>query len=69
MATPLHALIPYGSSREPGLILATPGGHIRYWDSLGIGLAGGENYNSLTLDLADEERVTTLTRADVSPRT
>lgn len=66
MATPLHALVPYGSSREPGLILVTPGGHVRFWDSLGIGLAGGEHYTTITLDLVEDERVTTLTRADVS---
>lgn len=66
MATPLHALVPYGPSREPGLFLITPGGHIRFWDSLGIGLAGGDHYSSSSLDLADDERVTTLTRADVS---
>ncbi|KAH8107113.1 Non-repetitive/WGA-negative nucleoporin C-terminal-domain-containing protein [Cristinia sonorae] len=64
MATPLHALVPYGSSREPGLILATPGGHVRFWDSLGSGLAGGDHFSSLSLELADDERVTTLTRAD-----
>lgn len=66
MATPLHALVPYGSSREPGLILVTSGGHVRFWDSVGIGLAGGDHYSTLSLELPDEERVTTLTRADVS---
>ncbi|TCD68905.1 hypothetical protein EIP91_009455 [Steccherinum ochraceum] len=64
MATPLHALVPYGSSREPGLILVTSGGHVRFWDSVGIGLAGGDHYSTLSLELPDEERVTTLTRAD-----
>lgn len=66
MSTPLHALVPYGPTREPGLILVTPGGHVRFWDSLGIGLAGGDHFSSLSLDLADDERVSTLTRADVS---
>ncbi|THH33962.1 hypothetical protein EUX98_g282 [Antrodiella citrinella] len=64
MSTPLHALVPHGPSREPGLILVTPGGNVRFWDSLGIGLAGGDHFTPLSLELVDEERVTTLTRAD-----
>lgn len=66
MDTPLHGLIPYGPSREPGLILASAGGTIHFWDSLGMGLAGGERAFKVSLGLAQDERVTTLTRADVS---
>ncbi len=62
---PLHVLVPFVKTREPGLILISPLGEIRYWDSIGIGLAGGENYITLHLDLAEDESVTTLTRADV----
>ncbi|KAL4265228.1 nucleoporin Nup133 family protein [Pleurotus pulmonarius] len=61
---PLHVLVPLVKTREPGLILISPLGEIRYWDSIGIGLAGGENYVTLHLDLAEDESVTTLTRAD-----
>ncbi|KAI0341587.1 hypothetical protein BDW22DRAFT_1358408 [Trametopsis cervina] len=65
MANPLHALIPYGTAREPGLILASPGGKIHCWDSLGMGLAGGERAFKADLELSsDYEQVTTLTRAD-----
>ena len=67
MDTALHALVPYGPTREPGLILLSPGGVLHFWDSLAMGLAGGEpsSYSSLPLDV--EERATTLTRADVRP--
>ena len=65
MDTPLHGLIPYGPSREPGLVLASPGGLIYFWDSLGMGLAGGERAFKAALELTQDERVTTLTRADV----
>ncbi|KAG9226276.1 hypothetical protein CCMSSC00406_0003155 [Pleurotus cornucopiae] len=61
---PLHVLVPFVKTREPGLILISPLGEIRYWDSIGIGLAGGENYVTLHLDLSEDESVTTLTRAD-----
>ncbi|CCM02415.1 uncharacterized protein FIBRA_04513 [Fibroporia radiculosa] len=64
MATPFHALVPYGSSREPGLIVSSPTGEVRFWDGLGMGLAGGDNFLVMSLDLEREERVTTLTRAD-----
>ncbi|KAI0797979.1 hypothetical protein C8Q75DRAFT_801881 [Abortiporus biennis] len=64
LTTPFHALVPYGNSREPGLILMSSSGHIRFWDSLGMGLAGGEHYVSLNLGLQDQELATNLTRAD-----
>lgn len=64
---PLHALVPQGFSREPGLILVSAGGFIRFWDSIGIGLAGGENYSASQLDDIDrDEEVTNLLRTDVS---
>ncbi|KAF8654069.1 hypothetical protein AX16_003602 [Volvariella volvacea WC 439] len=61
---PFHALVPYGPSREPGLILISPTGFIRLWDSIGIGLAGGENYTTSELELQDGELVTNLVRAN-----
>ncbi|KAJ3516620.1 hypothetical protein NLJ89_g1011 [Agrocybe chaxingu] len=64
---PFHALVPQGPSREPGLILVSPDGKIRFWDSIGIGLAGGENFNASQLDdMEYDEEVTNLIRADVS---
>lgn len=65
---PLHALVPQGPSREPGLMLVSAGGNIRFWESIGIGLAGGENYSVSQLDdIEHEEEITNLLRADVSP--
>lgn len=64
---PFHALVPQGSSREPGLILVSVGGKIRFWESIGIGLAGGDNFNASMLeDMEYDEEVTNLVRADVS---
>ena len=65
MATPFHALVPYGASREPGLILMTSTGQIRFWDGLAMGLAGGKNYSKSSLDFGEDELVTSLIRADV----
>ncbi|KAF5381087.1 hypothetical protein D9615_003993 [Tricholomella constricta] len=61
---PFHALIPYGSSREPGLILAAQDGSIRFWDSIGIGLAGGDHFTTIKLNLSQGESVTNLVRSD-----
>ena len=44
----------------------TSTGQIRFWDGLGMGLAGGTNYSKSSLELGEDELVTTLTRADVS---
>lgn len=64
MDTALHALVPYGPTREPGLILLSPGGILHFWDSLAMGLAGGEPSSHSSLPLNVDERVTTLRRAD-----
>ncbi|KAH9484254.1 Nucleoporin nup132 [Psilocybe cubensis] len=62
---PFHALVPQGSSREPGLILVSVTGQIRFWDSIGIGLAGGDNYISSQVENMNyEEEVTNLIRVD-----
>jgi nuclear pore complex protein Nup133 len=63
---PYHALVPYGPSREPGLILLSVKGEFRFWDSIGIGLAGGEHYSSTLLDLVGSEYISNFIRADVS---
>ncbi|KAJ3533367.1 hypothetical protein NM688_g7291 [Phlebia brevispora] len=64
MDTPFHALVPFGSAREPGLILISPEGQVHFWDSLGMGLAGGTHSSKSSLGLNEEERVTAFTRAD-----
>lgn len=64
--SPFHALVPHGSSREPGLILVSSTGQIRFWDSISIGLAGGDRYDISSLDFVDEDdHVTALVRSDV----
>ncbi|KAI0670336.1 Non-repetitive/WGA-negative nucleoporin C-terminal-domain-containing protein [Trametes maxima] len=64
MATPFHALVPFGTQREPGLIICSNIGQIRFWDSIGMGLAGGDNFSFSLLDLVEGENVTNLVRAD-----
>lgn len=65
MATPFHALVPFGSQREPGLIVCSNIGQVRFWDSIGMGLAGGDNFSFSVLSLVEGENVTNLVRADV----
>ncbi|EIW51716.1 uncharacterized protein TRAVEDRAFT_136690 [Trametes versicolor FP-101664 SS1] len=64
MATPFHALVPFGSQREPGLIVCSNIGQVRFWDSIGMGLAGGDNFSFSVLSLVEGENVTNLVRAD-----
>ncbi|TEB36359.1 hypothetical protein FA13DRAFT_1727949 [Coprinellus micaceus] len=61
---PFHALVPHGASQEPGLILLSHSGHVRFWQSIGMGLAGGENFAPFDLNLREGESVTNLTRVD-----
>jgi nuclear pore complex protein Nup133 len=63
--TPFHALVPSTPSREPGLLLVSSSGNIRYWDSVASGLAGGEHFVTASLSLSSNEEVTTLSRSEV----
>lgn len=64
---PFSALVPYGPSREPGLVLVSPLGQIRFWDSIGLGLAGADHFSTYSLELHGQS-VTTFVRVDVSSR-
>ncbi|KAI0035097.1 hypothetical protein K488DRAFT_44136 [Vararia minispora EC-137] len=61
---PFHAFVPRTNLREPGLILMSPTGEIRFWDNIGIGLAGGDHYFKAVLDLKAGETATSLIRSD-----
>ncbi|KAF8625778.1 hypothetical protein AX15_005170 [Amanita polypyramis BW_CC] len=61
---PFHALVPFTPNREPGLILVSSSGIIRFWDSIGIGLAGGGHYYTTTLNLPPSQQVTNFVRSD-----
>ncbi|KAF8478553.1 Non-repetitive/WGA-negative nucleoporin C-terminal-domain-containing protein [Russula ochroleuca] len=63
-AAPLYAFVPYSSSREPGLILASQSGEVWFWNNIGVGLAGGEQYSKILLELQTNEIVNSLTRLD-----
>lgn len=60
LTPPLHALIPYGAGREPGLLLMNHAGKVRLWDSISIGLAGGGHYTEASLTLEPYETVSHL---------
>lgn len=66
VSTPFSALVSFGSSREPGLILLSQGGDMRFWDSIGLGLTGGEFSDSSHLDLGANESITSFEYAEVS---
>lgn len=63
---PFHGLFPYDSVREPALVLLSNLGEMRFWDSIGIGLAGGDFYSTTNLGLRGDELVTDFLRLDVS---
>ncbi|TFY72665.1 hypothetical protein EVG20_g323 [Dentipellis fragilis] len=62
---PFHAFVPYGVSREPGLVLVSSSGEIRFWDSISIGLAGGEPFSRSQLELEAGETASSLSRSDL----
>lgn len=66
--TPYGCFTPYQNSQEPGLILCSPTGEARFWLSIGLGLTGGEEHQTLSLGLSVGERVTNMVRCEVSTR-
>lgn len=65
LTVPFASLLPFGASREPGLILVSSTGEVRFWDSIGTGLAGAERFSTARITLSDNETVTGLERVDV----
>ncbi|THH12017.1 hypothetical protein EW145_g257 [Phellinidium pouzarii] len=61
---PFSALVSYGTSREPGLILLSPYGETRFWDSIGLGLTGGEPTHDSVVDLRSDETITSFVYAE-----
>ncbi|KAG8684682.1 hypothetical protein FRC09_015237, partial [Ceratobasidium sp. 395] len=61
---PNVSLIPYGSSREPGLVMIASTGEIRLWESINAGLAGAEQFYSNSVPLSAGEYVSTMHRSE-----
>ncbi len=47
------------------MLLLSPGGEYRFWDSIGLGLTGGEYTDSAQLDLGSDESITSFVFAEV----
>ncbi|KAG2157173.1 hypothetical protein DEU56DRAFT_7542 [Suillus clintonianus] len=63
-SAPFHALVPSRSRSEPGLVLLSLRGDIRFWDSITSGLAGGGSFESINLELGEGEYTSGLLRVD-----
>ncbi|KAG2031047.1 hypothetical protein BDR03DRAFT_1032191 [Suillus americanus] len=64
LSAPFHALVPSRSRSEPGLVLLSIRGDIRFWDSITSGLAGGGSFESINLELGEGEYTSGLLRVD-----
>ncbi|CAO1636727.1 unnamed protein product [Sympodiomycopsis kandeliae] len=65
-ALPHAALVPRSSEREPGLLLASVDGQIRFWDSISASLTGQERSQTLNVALGANENIVGLTRTDAA---
>lgn len=63
-SAPFHALVPSRSRSEPGLVLLSIRGDIRFWDSITSGLAGGGSFETINLELREGEYTSGLLRVD-----
>lgn len=64
LSAPFNALVPSRSRSEPGLVLLSIRGDIRFWDSITSGLAGGGSFESINLELGEGEYTSGLLRVD-----
>jgi len=64
-ALPVATLVSNGVSQEPGLIVGSATGEIRFWDNISTGLSGADNYHSVLLPLLDGERLSSLYSCEV----
>jgi nuclear pore complex protein Nup133 len=60
------AFVQYGSLREPGLLLLSSTGELRFWGSISVGLSGAEGFFTAQLTLQLGESVVALNRVEVS---
>ncbi|KAF8610233.1 hypothetical protein BDV93DRAFT_517387 [Ceratobasidium sp. AG-I] len=63
---PNVSLIPYGSSREPGLVMIASTGEIRLWESINAGLAGADQFYSSLVPVSAGEYVSSMYRCEAS---
>ena len=63
---PVASLVPRGASREPGLILCSAAGEIRFWSSIATGLTGAERFQATHVPLNVSEAIVQLCRCKVS---
>jgi hypothetical protein len=64
-APPMASLVPRGASREPGLILCSAAGEIRFWSNIATGLTGGEHFQAANISLSTSEVIVQLCRCEV----
>ena len=65
----LAALYTGASSGEPGMILISTTGHVRFWETMSLALANVERYQSMKLELGDDDLAQRIFKIDVSALT
>ncbi|KAH7107498.1 Non-repetitive/WGA-negative nucleoporin C-terminal-domain-containing protein [Auriculariales sp. MPI-PUGE-AT-0066] len=64
LSLPVASLVYYGPMREPGLMLISKTGELRFWESIGVGLSGAEGFTTTKLTLLPEEEILELQHCD-----
>ncbi|EJD52940.1 hypothetical protein AURDEDRAFT_110780 [Auricularia subglabra TFB-10046 SS5] len=64
LTLPVASLVHYGPLREPGLILISKTGELRFWESIGVGLSGAEGFAAQQIPLQVGEEIVALHRCD-----
>ncbi|KAF8335012.1 Non-repetitive/WGA-negative nucleoporin C-terminal-domain-containing protein, partial [Cantharellus anzutake] len=62
----LPTFISHGEGKEPGLLLCSPNGELRYWGRVSMGITGAERFQSFHMSLASSEFVVIMRRMEVS---
>nr|ODN90385.1 hypothetical protein L204_05990 [Cryptococcus depauperatus CBS 7855] len=62
----LSALYTSSTASEPGMILVSSGGEVRFWDTVSLALSDVERYHYLSVELAEDDWVEQISKIDSS---
>jgi nuclear pore complex protein Nup133 len=62
----LAALYTGSSASEPGMILVSSTGEVRFWESMSLALANVERYQAIQMELGQDDYVQRIWKCDVS---
>jgi nuclear pore complex protein Nup133 len=62
---PFGSLVNYGSDRDPGFLLVSSTGQVRFWEGINMALSGADKFHSIAIYLSAGELVKSMVSLQV----